>query len=80
MEPQASSSKPYLELSISGMTCASCVRHVEKALKSVPGVDQVQVNLATETAKVVGELKTSPQDLIQAVKDAGYDAVFKKKA
>ncbi|HCN88268.1 MAG TPA: hypothetical protein DIT28_03705, partial [Oxalobacteraceae bacterium] len=37
---------------VSGMTCASCVARVEKALKNVPGVTQASVNLATEKAQV----------------------------
>ena len=41
-----------LELAIEGMTCASCVKRVEKALTRVPGVAQAQVNLATERALV----------------------------
>ena len=41
-----------IKLPIEGMTCASCVRRVEKALKSVPGVASAEVNLATETAAV----------------------------
>ncbi len=41
-----------IELSISGMTCASCVGRVEKALKATPGVIDATVNLATERASV----------------------------
>ena len=40
------------EFEIEGMTCASCVGRVEKALKAVPGVSEAQVNLATEPATV----------------------------
>ncbi|WP_162833826.1 heavy metal-associated domain-containing protein, partial [Methylibium sp. T29] len=43
---------PPLTLSIEGMSCASCVLRVEKALKKVPGVTEAVVNLATETAQV----------------------------
>ena len=43
-----------VELDITGMTCASCVRRVEKALASVPGVERAAVNLATEEAMVSG--------------------------
>jgi Cu+-exporting ATPase len=42
-----------LDLSVGGMTCASCVMRVERALKNVPGVQDVSVNLATESARVV---------------------------
>jgi len=62
-----------LSLPISGMTCASCVSHVERALRGVDGVLSVAVNLATEQATVefVPGL-TTLADLKQAVADAGY--------
>ena len=41
-----------IELGVGGMTCASCVAHVEKALRAVPGVVEATVNLATERAHV----------------------------
>lgn len=58
---------------VSGMTCASCVARVEKALSSVPGVVSVNVNLASEKATVEYLEGTSIADLKQAVKDAGYE-------
>ena len=62
-----------LDLPIEGMTCASCVAHVEDALKGVSGVSSVAVNLATEKAIVEWEPKEgSPEALLQAVDDAGY--------
>ena len=60
------------ELSIDGMTCASCVSRVEKALKNVPGVKEANVNLATERATIFGT--TNVAALISAVDKAGYDA------
>ncbi|MGE8680599.1 MAG: heavy metal translocating P-type ATPase [Achromobacter marplatensis] len=63
-----------IELSVSGMTCASCVGRVEKALKAVPGVSAATVNLATERAQVTATGGTSPNALIQAVAKAGYEA------
>ncbi len=65
-----------LSFTITGMTCASCVRHVEKALSSVPGVSQADVNLATEAAHVQGE-NLNPAALIRAVEEAGYGASLK---
>lgn len=59
-------------LRISGMTCANCVHHVEKALRAAPGVKTAVVNLATETARVQGALGLSRSALVAAVKDAGY--------
>lgn len=63
-----------IELSIDGMTCASCVARVEKALKKVPGVQQANVNLATEQAWVEADTTVSADKLIQAIRKAGYDA------
>ncbi|WP_160108435.1 heavy metal translocating P-type ATPase [Pseudomonas izuensis] len=63
-----------LELSIDGMTCASCVGRVERALNKVPGVKSVSVNLANERAhlELLGHVDT--QTLIAAVTKAGYTA------
>ena len=63
-----------LELSIDGMTCASCVGRVERALTKVPGVKSVSVNLANERAhlELLGHI--DPQILIAAVTKAGYNA------
>jgi len=61
---------PTLTLPIEGMSCASCVLHVEKALKAVPGVEAVSVNLATETAEVLG--RAARAALAAAVQGAGY--------
>ena len=61
-------------LSISGMTCASCVAHVEKALNELPGVEKATVNLATERATVQFANREIGTDvLIQAVRNSGYD-------
>ncbi len=60
------------EFPIEGMTCASCVVRVEKALKSVVGVASVDVNLATERATVNVAAGTSGAALIAAVDKAGY--------
>ena len=46
---------PPVDLAIDGMTCASCVARVERALKAVPGVTGATVNLATERAHVIGQ-------------------------
>ena len=65
--------KNQITIPVEGMTCASCVSHVESALKGVPGVTRVSVNLATEQAAV--ELDTSGlplEQLRKAVAGAGY--------
>ena len=57
---------------ISGMTCASCVARVEKALRAVPGVEDVSVNLALERASVRGAADSAA--IVDAVRRAGYEA------
>ena len=69
-----------LELTVSGMTCASCVGRVEKALRGVAGVTKADVNLATETAHVEADAGTSTAALIQAVEQAGYTAAVREAA
>ncbi|MGQ3149184.1 MAG: cation transporter, partial [Agrobacterium sp.] len=61
-----------ISLSIEGMTCASCVGRVERALKAVPGVTSAVVNLATEKATIQGTADTAA--VIAAIENAGYDA------
>jgi len=60
---------------VTGMTCASCVVHVEHALKGVEGVKRANVNLANEKATVEYEEGVRPEDLVFAVEDAGYGLV-----
>jgi Cu+-exporting ATPase len=62
------------ELAVSGMTCASCVSHVGKALRKVPGVQDAEVNLATERASVSHDPTVAPAALIAAIEHAGYGA------
>jgi len=65
--------KQQLTIPVEGMTCASCVRRVERALKKVPGVSEATVNLASERATVQflpGQVAIA--DLRRAVENAGY--------
>lgn len=62
------------EVMIEGMTCASCVGRVEKALNKLSGVLSVSVNLATEKARVIAISEITSEDVIQAVENAGYKA------
>ena len=62
-----------LDLGIEGMTCASCVSRVEKALKKVAGVQDATVNLATESARIVFEASDQADAMLRrAVREAGY--------
>lgn len=60
---------------IEGMTCAACVRAVERAVSRVPGVEKAEVNLATDRARVSFDAeRTAPLAIRQAIEDAGYRA------
>ncbi len=65
-----------LRLKISGMTCASCVRRVEKALLKQPGVVSAAVNLATETASVALQDGAATAPLLAVLAKAGYPATL----
>jgi Cu+-exporting ATPase len=68
-------------LEIGGMTCASCVGRVEKALRRVEGVTEAQVNLATEVATVgFDPLRVGVDELAAAVARAGYTATPRREA
>jgi Cu+-exporting ATPase len=64
----------HLALEITGMTCASCVRRVERALEEVPGVAAATVNLAAASADITLAQPVDPGALITAVTSAGYQA------
>ncbi len=62
-----------LAFGVRGMTCASCVSHVESALTGVEGVTEASVNLATERAEVELTRDTNAATIAKAVEDAGYE-------
>ena len=57
---------------VDGMTCAACSAHVEKAVRSVPGVEEVSVSLLTNSMQVTGDV--DPEMVCMAVEKAGYHA------
>ncbi len=66
---------------VTGMTCASCVAHVEKALARTPGVEQADVNLATNMAVVRFDADAVADTALQtSVRDAGYDLILGEEA
>ena len=66
------------QFNVTGMSCAACSAHVEKAVGELAGVEQVQVNLmANSMAVSFAEDTVNAQDIIQAVTDAGYGASLK---
>ncbi|MHA7065685.1 heavy metal translocating P-type ATPase [Azospirillum argentinense] len=62
-----------LDIGISGMTCASCVGRVEKALSRLPGVTGVSVNLATERARVAFAGDPDPRAVAEAIENVGFE-------
>ncbi|QWE05037.1 cation-translocating P-type ATPase [Polynucleobacter sp. JS-JIR-II-50] len=76
MNPQKDTNSELFTLDIGGMTCASCVGRVEKALDKIPGVEAASVNLATEQAKI--RIKANSEvkidDIIALVQKTGYSA------
>ncbi|VXC80529.1 copper transporter [Pseudomonas sp. 8Z] len=64
-----------LELTIEGMTCASCVARIERALAKVPGITQVAVNLADEKARLQVLAGFDTQQALKAIASAGYKAM-----
>ena len=64
-----------LTIPVTGMTCASCVRRVERALSNHEGVEEASVNFASETASVAYHPEaTKPDELIRVIREAGYGA------
>ncbi|HUV69415.1 MAG TPA: heavy metal translocating P-type ATPase [Terracidiphilus sp.] len=74
MTPSASES---LTLPVLGMTCASCQHHVEEALRATAGVESAHVDLMAHRASVVFDpAMAAPEQLVEAIRGAGYDAVL----
>src|SRR5690606_4443989 len=71
MSTPATSGAAPISLPVEGMSCASCVGRVEKALQGVPGVTEATVNLATERATVHGAVAV--EELVAAIRKAGYE-------
>jgi len=75
-----SKERKRISLGIVGMTCASCAQTIEKALKEHEGVEQANVNFASEKAYLTYNPKaTNKKDLIETVRATGYDAHLETK-
>ncbi len=69
------------KFNVTGMTCAACQAHVQKAVDKVDGVESCAVNLLTNSMQVTyNESQTAPEDIIRAVEQAGYGAGLPGKA
>ena len=62
-------------LSIEGMSCQGCVRHVTKALEAVEGVKAVEVSLENKNATVSSDQEINTEILVKAVENSGYKVV-----
>jgi len=68
-----------IEFEVQGMTCASCVGRVERALQGLAGVERASVNLATERASVVYDPdQVAPDAIVRAVRERGYDVAVRE--
>ena len=73
----AAHTRESLTLPVLGMTCASCQHHVEEALRGTAGVEQARVDLMAHRASVVFDpALAAPEQLVEAIRGAGYDAVL----
>jgi Cu+-exporting ATPase len=77
----AAHSTESLTLPVLGMTCASCQHHVEEALRATAGVESARVDLMAHRASVVFDpALTAPEQLVEAIRGAGYDAVLPRES
>jgi Cu+-exporting ATPase len=73
--PMTATALRTLDIPVLGMTCASCVGRVEKAIRAAPGVKSATVNLAAERARVEIDEAGSPAAVTQAIRSAGYEPI-----
>lgn len=64
-----------INLTVNGMTCGACVKHVEKAISTVEGVQSVTVDLTTGSAKVEGSFPQGVAQILKALDEDGYPSV-----
>ena len=73
--PKHEKSTTLLQVPVQGMTCAACVSRVEKAIRSVPGVGHVSVNLSTERATIrASNGEVTPEQVVAAITDGSVTA------
>jgi len=65
-----------VQLNISNMTCGNCVKHVERALRALDGVQNVEVDLSTGKAFVRGDFIQGAEVMVLALQEAGYPSVI----
>jgi Cu+-exporting ATPase len=76
-DASASARREQIRIPVTGMTCAACQAHVQRALALHPGVEDASVNLMMETAAVTFDPGVAtPEQLVQAIRDTGYGAAL----
>lgn len=63
-----------VQLSVIGMTCGNCVKHVDHAIRAISGVKDVQVDLASGNVSIKGEFPKGVEPIIAAIVEEGYSA------
>ncbi len=63
-----------VQLSVTGMTCGNCVKHVDHAIRAIAGVEDVQVELASGNVRIQGEFPQGIEPIIAAIVEEGYTA------
>ena len=61
-----------IQLTVTGMTCGNCVKHVDHAIRTIAGVKDVQVDLASGNVSVQGEFAQGLEPIIAALAEEGY--------
>jgi copper chaperone len=65
-----------VQLSVIGMTCGNCVKHVDHAIRAISGVEDVQVDLASGKVSIKGEFPQGVEPIIAAIVEEGYSATI----
>jgi Cu+-exporting ATPase len=73
--PRVTGGAGRLDVRVTGLSCAACVRRVERAAAAVPGVRDIAVNLATERAAITTGAEFRTSDLVRALTEAGYPPI-----
>ena len=63
-----------IQLSVTGMTCGNCVKHVDHAIRAIAGVEDVQVDLASGNVSIQGSFSQGLEPIIAALAEEGYPA------
>lgn len=66
-----------VQLSVSGMSCGNCVKHVDHAIRAIAGIEDVQVDLSTGNVSVKGEFPQGLEPILAALAEEGYPTTVK---